>query len=305
MRVLGIESSHDDTSIALIENYRVLVHLKISQIDIHKKYGGTIPEIASREHFQNFYVLLEELKSKTNLDDVDYITYTEKPGLIGALQMGKLFAHALSKSLNKPLIPVNHLEGHIFSVLLDSKEKISYPSIALVISGGHTNLYLLKSASDISLLGQTLDDAAGEVFDKVSRVLYDIFPGGPKIDEVFYKNKNLSQYKLNEPKLENKYDFSFSGYKTQIINMAKKDQNINVDLLATSFEKSVVDFIIKKLKLAISEFKPKSIILSGGVSANKYLREEFLKLYKKALIPKMEYTTDNGAMIAAAFVAKK
>ena len=305
MIVLGIESSHDDTSLSIIENNNVLIFLKISQIEIHKKYGGTVPEIASREHYQNFYVLLEELKKQFDLTKIDYIAYTEKPGLIGALQMGKLFANALSRSLNKPLIPVDHLEGHIFSVLLDSENKISYPSIALVVSGGHTNLYLLKNNKEKTLIGQTVDDAAGEVFDKVARVLYNEFPGGPKIDQVFCinKNKDLLSFKLNDPKLENKYDFSFSGYKTQIMNKSK-DANLDKDLLATSFEKHVIDFIISKIKLAIQEFQPKSIILSGGVSANQYLREQFLKLHKNALIPNMKYSTDNGAMIAIAAINK-
>ncbi len=305
MIVLGIESSHDDTSLSIIENNNVLIFLKISQIEIHKKYGGTVPEIASREHYQNFYVLLEELKKQFDLTKIDYIAYTEKPGLIGALQMGKLFANALSRSLNKPLIPVDHLEGHIFSVLLDSENKISYPSIALVVSGGHTNLYLLKNNKEKTLIGQTVDDAAGEVFDKVARVLYNEFPGGPKIDQVFCinKNKDLLSFKLNDPKLENKYDFSFSGYKTQIMNKSK-DMNLDKDLLATSFEKHVIDFIISKIKLAIQEFQPKSIILSGGVSANQYLREQFLKLHKNALIPNMKYSTDNGAMIAISAINK-
>ena len=305
MIVLGIESSHDDTSLSIIENNNVLIFLKISQIEIHKKYGGTVPEIASREHYQNFYVLLEEMKKQFDLTKIDYIAYTEKPGLIGALQMGKLFANALSRSLNKPLIPVDHLEGHIFSVLLDSENKISYPSIALVVSGGHTNLYLLKNNKEKTLIGQTVDDAAGEVFDKVARVLYNEFPGGPKIDQVFCinKNKDLLSFKLNDPKLENKYDFSFSGYKTQIMNKSK-DANLDKDLLATSFEKHVIDFIISKIKLAIQEFQPKSIILSGGVSANQYLREQFLKLHKNALIPNMKYSTDNGAMIAIAAINK-
>ena len=306
MIVLGIESSHDDTSIAIVENFKVLVYLKISQTEIHKKYGGTVPEIASREHYQNFYVLLEELKSKFDLNKIDFIAYTEQPGLIGALQMGKLFAHSLSKSLKKPLIPINHLEGHIYSVLLDNKNKILYPSIALAVSGGHTNLYYLKSKKEMQLIGQTIDDAAGEVFDKVSRTLYNEFPGGPKIDCVFsnFKNKNFSIYKLTKPVTENKFDFSFSGYKTQIINWAKKD-NVNFDLLATAFQSNIVDYIIEKVKLAINQYKPKSIILSGGVSANKFLREQFTKLHKNALIPDFEYSTDNGAMIAAAAINQK
>lgn len=304
MKILGIESSHDDTSISLVENLDVIIHLKISQVDIHKKYGGTIPEIASREHYNNFYILLEELKKQFDLNDLDYISYTEEPGFIGALQMGKLFAHSLSKTLKKPLIPINHLDGHIYSVLLDNENKITYPAIALIASGGHTNLYLLNSKEDKKIIGQTIDDAVGEVFDKVSRILFNVFPGGPYIDQIFdSKFNNAQMYKLNDAKLKNPFDFSFSGYKTQIFNMSK-NENIDKELLACSFQKQVIDFIISKTKLAIEKFNPKTIILSGGVSANKYLRQEFLKLHKNALIPKLEYATDNGAMIAAAAFEK-
>ena len=306
MKILGIESSHDDTSIALIEDQQVLFFHKISQIDIHKKYGGTIPEIASREHFQNYYILLEEIKKEFDLNTIDAIAYTEKPGLIGSLQMGYLFAHALSKYLNKELIPINHLYGHIFSVLLDTNKNIEYPSIALVVSGGHTNLYLLNNSRDIQLIGQTQDDAAGEVYDKVARVLFNQFPGGPVIDQIFQDNRNKisTNIKLLNPKLEQELDFSFSGYKTQIMNLSKSD-SINKTELAYTFQKQTIDFIISKVKLAIAKYQPKSIILSGGVSANSYLREQFLKLHSNALIPSLKYSTDNGAMIAiAAYIQK-
>lgn len=307
MVILGIESSHDDTSISIVKDLEVKILLKISQIEIHKKYGGTIPEIASREHYQNFYVLLNEIQKKYDLKNVDYICYTEKPGLIGSLQMGKLFAHSLSKILKKPLIPIDHLEGHIYSVLLDNKIKIKYPCISLVASGGHTNLYLLKNENEKILIGKTLDDAVGEVFDKVARVLFNEFPGGPIIDKIFNKNidKNFNIYKLNDPILKNNYDFSFSGYKTQIINTTKNISNLNKEYLATIFQKKVIDFIISKVKLAIKEFKPKTIILSGGVSANSYLRNEFIKIHKNSLLPHLEYTTDNGAMIASVLFKDK
>lgn len=306
MKVLGIESSHDDTSIALVENNKVLVFLKMSQIDIHKKYGGTIPELASREHFNNYYLLLEELKTKCDLNEIDYLAYTKEPGLIGSLQMGYLFAHALSKALQKPLVPINHLHGHIFSVLLDQKEEIKYPALALIVSGGHTNLYLLKSAKEKILIGKTLDDAIGEVFDKVARVLFNVFPGGAHIDQIFNanKNKNNIDIKISNPKLENKFDFSFSGYKTQIINLFRTKQ-VDINDLATIFQKQVIDFVINKMKLAIKEYNPNSIILAGGVSANSYLREEFIKLHPNALIPLQKYTTDNGAMIAIAAEIEK
>ena len=221
--------------------------------------------------------------------------------------MGYLFAHALSKYLNKELIPINHLYGHIFSVLLDTNKNIDYPSIALVVSGGHTNLYLLNNSQDIQLIGQTQDDAAGEVYDKVARVLFNQFPGGPVIDQIFQDNRNKisTNIKLLNPKLEQELDFSFSGYKTQIMNLSKLD-SINKIELAYTFQKQTMDFIISKVKLAIAKYQPQSIILSGGVSANSYLREEFLKLHSNALIPSLKYSTDNGAMIAiAAYIQKK
>lgn len=305
MIVLGIESSHDDTSIAIVENYKVLFNYKISQIEIHKQYGGTIPEIASREHYNSFYVLLEEIKQKFDLNKIDYIAYTKEPGLIGSLHMGYLFANAISLTLNKPIIGINHLEGHLYSTQLfnkeDEKQEIKYPSIGLVVSGGHTNLYLLKSPNDISLIGQTLDDAAGEVYDKVARTLNLGFPGGPAIDKIFFDNKTKldKSIQLSNPKTEKDLDFSFSGYKTQIINIVNKYGLEKKDYLAFIFQKNIIDYILLKVKWSIDRFQPKSIILSGGVSANKYLRESFLKLHKKALIPLFEYTTDNGAMIAA------
>lgn len=306
MIILGIESSHDDTSIAIVENNYVIFNYKISQVNVHKQYGGTVPEIASREHYNNFYILLSKILQNYNLNKVDYIAYTKKPGLIGCLQMGKIFAHALSKILKKPLIPVNHLDGHIFSVLLTNvkteKKEIKYPSIAFVVSGGHTNLYYLEDKKNKILIGQTLDDAAGEVFDKVARALNLGFPGGPVIDELFFQNrlKNLKKYHLTKPKLKTEFDFSFSGFKTQIINIIKNKENNEIDLIATLFEKTVIDYIVFVVKKAITKFKPKSLIISGGVSANKYLREQCLLLHSNTQLPLEEYTTDNGAMIAIA-----
>lgn len=305
MKVLGIESSHDDTSIALIENNQVLQFLKISQTDIHQQYGGTIPELAARHHFQNYYFLLDQLKSTIDLNQIDYIAYTQEPGLIGSLQMGHLFSHALASSLQKPLIPINHLHGHIFSPLLDTDQKIKYPALALIVSGGHTNLYLLKSAQKKILIGQTLDDALGEVYDKVSRVLFNVFPGGAHIDSIFLNHQDQKiELKLSDPKLDHLYHFSFSGYKTQIINLFHQKKADAIQL-ALAFQKQVIDFVIAKMKLAIKQYQPHSIILAGGVSANSYLRSEFLKLHQHALIPLMKYTTDNGAMIAIAAIEEK
>ena len=309
MIYLGIESSHDDTAIGIVKHGVVLLNFKISQIDVHKQYGGTIPEIASREHVNNFYLLLEKLKKEFDLTKIDYIAYTEKPGLIGSLQIGYLFAHALSISLDKELIPVNHLEGHIYSVLLRNNTKeeskvITYPALSLVVSGGHTNLFLHKSELLWELVGQSLDDALGEVFDKVARALGFGFPGGQVIDDIFQQNDFDNLISITRPKTSNSLDFSFSGIKTQVINMihngAQKQQPIDVNLLAYSFQKQAIDYLIDVTKKAIAIYKPKTLILSGGVSANSYLRNEYLKLHKNTLIPIEGFSTDNGPMIAIA-----
>lgn len=310
MLILAVESSHDDTSIALVKNHQVIFNYQISQIDIHAQYGGTIPEIASREHYHNFYLLLNRVikDHKTQLDLVDAIVYTSEPGLIGSLQMGKIFAHALSTALNKPIYPVNHLDGHIFSVLLTDeekfqKEKIKYPALALIVSGGHTNLYYLKSPVEKQLLGQTLDDALGEVFDKVGRTLELPFPAGPKIDALFQANQNINHFpvKFNWPKLKEKHHFSFSGFKTQVVNLVKKDPNLNTTSIAISFQKNVIDYVIQNVKDVINDYRINTLILGGGVSANSYLRSEFLKLFNNVLIPKLKYSTDNAAMIGVAY----
>ncbi|MGL5308459.1 MAG: tRNA (adenosine(37)-N6)-threonylcarbamoyltransferase complex transferase subunit TsaD [Metamycoplasmataceae bacterium] len=308
MIYLGIESSHDDTSIGIVENGIILLNYKISQTNIHKQYGGTIPEIASREHINNFAILLEKLKKDFDLRKVNYIAYTEKPGLLGSLQMGYLFAHALSITLNIELIPVDHLEGHIYSVLLrhkNEKEKtINYPSLSLVVSGGHTNLFFHENEFKFECIGKTLDDSLGEVFDKVARSLGFGFPGGQVIDDNFKNNKYSNLINLTIPKTKNKYDFSFSGLKTQVINIihnsSQKKESIDKNLLAYSFQKQAVDYLINITKIAINEYKPKTLILSGGVSANSYLRSEYVKLHKNTLLPIEEFSTDNGAMIAVA-----
>ncbi|MGL5617526.1 MAG: tRNA (adenosine(37)-N6)-threonylcarbamoyltransferase complex transferase subunit TsaD [Metamycoplasmataceae bacterium] len=308
MIFLGIESSHDDTSIGIVENGVILLNYKISQINIHKQYGGTVPEIASREHVNNFAILLEKLKKEFDLGKIDYIAYTEKPGLLGSLKMGYLFAHALSISLNKELIPVDHLEGHIYSVLLrnkNEKEKvIIYPSLSLVVSGGHTSLFFHKNEFDFECIGRTLDDSLGEVFDKVARSLGFGFPGGQVIDDIFKNNKYKNLIYLTVPKTKNKYDFSFSGLKTQVINIInnnfQKKELIDKNQLAYSFQKQAIDYLIDVTKTAIKEYKPKTLILSGGVSANSYLRSEYIKLHNNTLMPMEGYSTDNGSMIAIA-----
>ena len=310
MLVLGIESSHDDTGIALIKDLQIIFNYQISQIALHQQYGGTIPELASREHYHNFYLLLNKIlnEQKKWLNQIDYIAYTKEPGLIGALQMGQIFAQALAQALNKPLQAINHLDGHIFSVLLhhenETKPEIIYPALALIVSGGHSNLYYLKSACQKELLSQTLDDAVGEVFDKVGRILNLDFPGGPQIDRLFQKHQkaDFQKFQFKWPQIKTNFDFSFSGFKTQALHLSQKEKPSNYYLIAIAFQKAVIDYLINQVKKVLKDQSVKTLILAGGVSANSYLRTEFLKLHHNVLLPKLTYATDNGAMIALAWI---
>ncbi|BAW18574.1 tRNA (adenosine(37)-N6)-threonylcarbamoyltransferase complex transferase subunit TsaD [Mycoplasmopsis bovigenitalium] len=299
MRILGIETSHDDTSIALLEDGKILTMKTISQIDIFKEFGGTIPEISSRLHVKNINLIQKLLLDEIEFNSLDYIAYTEKPGLIGTLQIGYLFASAISLTLNKPLIPINHLHGHFFSNAIE--QKIQYPSLCLLVSGGHTQLMVVKSPFDIEIIGQTLDDAVGEAFDKVSSKLDLGFPGGPIIDKI-YQNYNGEFIDFTMPHTENKFDFSFSGLKSQVLNyynsQTMKGENIDKNKIAASFQRTAIKYLINKTKLALNQYNVNSLTLAGGVSANSELRKQFMQLSDKALVPNLKYATDNGAMIA-------
>ncbi|WP_027120924.1 tRNA (adenosine(37)-N6)-threonylcarbamoyltransferase complex transferase subunit TsaD [Mycoplasmopsis lipofaciens] len=299
MKILGIETSHDDTSISLLENGKIVELQTISQIDIFKEFGGTIPEISSREHVKNINIIQKIFLNKYDLTTIDYIAYTEKPGLIGTLQIGYLFANALKLALNKPLIPINHLEGHFYSCAIENK--IQYPSLCLLVSGGHTQLMYIENPFQIKIIGQTLDDAVGEAFDKIGSKLNLGFPGGPIIDKM-YQMYNGEYIKLTEPHTDNELDFSFSGLKSQVINIynnsLQKKQEIDKIKLACSFQECAISYLINKVKAAMNKYKFESLVLAGGVSANHELRERFLKLSSKAIVPNLKYSTDNGAMIA-------
>lgn len=299
MRILGIETSHDDTSIALLEDGKILTMKTISQIDIFKEFGGTIPEISSRLHVKNINLIQKLLLNEFDFNSIDYIAYTEKPGLIGTLQIGYLFASALSLTLNKPLIPINHLHGHFFSNAIE--QKIKYPSLCLLVSGGHTQLMVVNSPFDIEIIGQTLDDAVGEAFDKVSSKLDLGFPGGPIIDKI-YQNYNGEFIDFTMPHTENKFDFSFSGLKSQVLNyfnnQTMKGEKIDKNKIAASFQRTAIKYLINKTKLALNQYNVNSLTLAGGVSANSELRKQFMQLSDKALVPNLKYATDNGAMIA-------
>ena len=306
INILGIESSCDETSVAILSEDQVRVNL-ISSQHFHKSYGGVVPELSSRAHLQIVKPLVDSAlhASNLNIQEIDLITATAGPGLIGALLVGLTFAKGLSFSLNKPLIAVNHIEGHIFSGFL-MKEKPKFPIVVLVVSGGHTLLLFVESFTKIYLLGTTVDDAAGEAFDKVSKLLGFGYPGGPQIEASALKgNENTIKFPIAE--LKNEYNFSFSGLKTAVLRFVQKnfpDGNIpesDLNDISTSFQKSLVDALVQKVNLALRNHQAKSLSLVGGVAANKYLRNEFTDLANKykipCIIPSMEYCGDNAAMI--------
>ena len=307
MNVLGIESSCDETSVAIISNDELKANL-ISSQDFHKKYGGVVPELSSRAHLQIVTPLVKEAleKSKLKLENIDVICATAGPGLIGALLVGLTFAKGLAYSLNKAFIPVNHIEGHIYSGFL-MEVKPEFPFLAIVVSGGHTLLLLVESFIKIIKLGSTVDDAAGEAFDKVAKMLGMGYPGGPKIQNA---SLNGDPYKINFPvaDLKGPYNFSFSGLKTAVLRYIQKnfpDKNIpesEKNDIAASFQYAVVRALIRNTSKALDNYKVNSISLVGGVAANSEIRKSFIDLAlkngKKIVIPKLEYCGDNAAMIA-------
>ncbi|BBM37127.1 tRNA (adenosine(37)-N6)-threonylcarbamoyltransferase complex transferase subunit TsaD [Pseudoleptotrichia goodfellowii] len=304
MKILAFETSCDETSVAVVENGKnVLSNIISSQIDIHKEYGGVVPEIASRHHIENILPVFNEAmeKAKCTLKDIDYIAVTNTPGLIGSLLVGLMFAKSLSYSNDIPIIPVNHIDGHIFSSFIENDIKL--PAISLVVSGGHTNLYYINENLETELIGETLDDAVGESYDKVARILDLPYPGGPEIEKISTFGEDT--LKIKKPDVDN-FDFSFSGIKTYVTNFVNrekmKNHEINKEDIAKSFQETVVKVLYDKVIKALAEKKVKTVLVAGGVSANKRLREKFKELPENVEIhfPKFEYCTDNGAMIGAA-----
>ncbi|MCH8170022.1 MAG: tRNA (adenosine(37)-N6)-threonylcarbamoyltransferase complex transferase subunit TsaD [Bacteroidetes bacterium] len=308
MNVLGIESSCDETSVAILSGHELLSNL-ISSQDFHKEYGGVVPELSSRAHLQIIIPLVKQALIKSNLElkDIDLICATAGPGLIGALLVGFTFAKGLAFSLDKPFVPVNHIEGHIFSGFL-MNEKPEFPFLTLVVSGGHTLLLLVKSFTEIIQLGSTIDDAAGEAFDKVAKMLQLQYPGGPKIQELASKSKG-TDIKFPIADLKQPYDFSFSGVKTSVLRYIQKnsvdDKQLNSKLkndIAFAFQNAVIGALVQNTEKALKEFNVHSISLVGGVAANKSLRDSIISLGnkygKRSIIPKLEYCGDNAAMIA-------
>lgn len=299
---LGIESSCDETSIAVVKNGReVLSNVINSQIKIHEKFGGVVPEIASRNHIEAISKVTEQALQEANIsfNDIDNIACTYGPGLVGALLVGVSYAKGLSYALNKPLIATNHIEGHIAANYITHKD-LKPPFICLIMSGGHTHLVHIKDFDKFEILGKTRDDAIGEAFDKVARVIGLGYPGGPKVDKL--AKEGMTNIELPKTHIEG-LDFSFSGVKTAIINLHHKNPNINKADLCASFEKYVTDILINNTIKASKKIGIKTIALAGGVSANSYIREEFMKLEEKKYkiyYPKPILCTDNAAMIASA-----
>ena len=305
--ILGIESSCDETSVSIVKNGCEEINTTtLTQIDIHKKFGGVVPEIASRSHAECITIVIDECLEKANMtmDDISAVAVTYGPGLAGSLLVGVEAAKTLALCYNKPLIGVNHLAGHIYANNL--VEKMEFPLISLLISGGHTEIIYMDKDLSFKRIGGTIDDSVGEAFDKVARVIDVPYPGGPVIDKLSKHGKD--RYELPFPKDDDSYDFSFSGVKTAVINLVHNEKqrgnDINKEDLATSFENLVVKVLTKKTMRAVEEYKVKELLIAGGVSANSGIREEFEKLCKekniKLVVPKINYCTDNAAMIAAA-----
>lgn len=309
MLILGIETSCDDTSAAVLENKTVLSNLLSNQDDIHTKFGGIVPELASRKHVQiiNFIVDSALREAEKKIGDIDLIAVTQGPGLIGSLLVGFSYAKALSHVSKTPFVGVDHLKGHILSVYLNNTN-IQFPYISLVVSGGNSAIYLAKSFTEFSLLGCTRDDAAGEAFDKVSKLLGLPYPGGPHISKLA---ENGDPDSISFPRAwleETSLDFSFSGLKTAVLNYINNQNRQNKSIctpdVCAAFQQAVLDVLVKKTINAAKLHKVNSIGLGGGVSANKLLREQFttqcaknnLNLY----VPEVHYSTDNASMIALA-----
>lgn len=308
--ILGIESSCDDTSAAIINGNKILSNIAANQT-VHQEYGGVVPELASRAHQQNIIPVVEKSFTKANIQqkDISAIGFTRGPGLLGSLLVGTSFAKSLAMSLDVPLIEVNHLQAHILCHFIEDANPMppKFPFLCLTVSGGHTMIVLVKDYFDMEIIGKTIDDAAGEAFDKIGKIMGLDYPAGPIIDKLA-KLGNPDAFTFGKPKLEN-YDYSFSGIKTSVLyflqKQLKENPNFiqeNVENLCASVQKTIIDVLMKKLEKAAKDYDVKEVAIAGGVSANSGLREAMQKNVEKlgwnVYIPKFEYTTDNAAMIA-------
>ncbi|MGX7111263.1 tRNA (adenosine(37)-N6)-threonylcarbamoyltransferase complex transferase subunit TsaD [Gemella cuniculi] len=307
INILAIETSCDETSVAVVRNGKVVLsNIVSSQIETHKKFGGVVPEIASRQHIEVVIQIVEDAleESKISLSDIDAICVTQGPGLIGSLLVGVNVAKTLSYVLDKPLIAAHHIAGHIYASNIDND--IVYPSLALVVSGGHTELVYLKDELNFEIIGSTHDDAVGEAYDKVARQLGLEYPGGPKVDKLAKLGED--KYKFPRAMIDSDdYNFSFSGMKSAVINFVhnakQRGEEIIPKNLACSFQAAVVEILLTKTKKAITNFGVRQLILAGGVAGNSELRSQILDLEAECgievLIPKMDYCSDNAAMMGA------
>ena len=305
--ILAIESSCDETSMSIVKNGKDVLSIVVNtQISTHEKFGGVVPEIASRMHTENITLVLDETLKKANvsIDDISAIAVTYGPGLMGSLLVGVEAAKTISYVYKKPLIAVNHMAGHIYTNNIENT--MEFPILALVVSGGHTDLVYMEDDYKFEVLGSTLDDAIGETYDKVARVLDLKYPGGPNVEKLAAQGHPT--YKLPIPMNDNSLNMSFSVLKSSIINLVHNETQrgkiINKEDLASSFQTVAIDELIRKLSLALKKVNVNQVIIAGGVSANQYLRKEVAKLLEntniKLLVPSMIYCTDNGAMIGAA-----
>ncbi|MFA7447440.1 MAG: tRNA (adenosine(37)-N6)-threonylcarbamoyltransferase complex transferase subunit TsaD [Weeksellaceae bacterium] len=308
--ILGIESSCDDTAAAIIQNYTVLSNVIANQ-KVHQSYGGVVPELASRAHQQNIVPVVEEAIKKAGIDknQICAVAYTRGPGLMGSLLVGSSFSKSFSQALGIPLIEVNHMQGHILAHFINDANDSApeFPFLCLTVSGGHTQIVKVSDYFTFDILGETIDDAAGEAFDKAGKILGLDYPAGPIIDKLA-KEGNPDQFKFTKPKVE-ELNYSFSGFKTAILYFIQKEVRKNPDFiqenladLCASIQKTIVDILMDKLILAVEQSGIQRVAIAGGVSANSEIRSRLKQLEVekdwKVFIPKFEYTTDNAAMIA-------
>jgi N6-L-threonylcarbamoyladenine synthase len=305
MIVLSVESSCDETSVSIVRDGKeILSNVVFSQIDIHKSFGGVVPEVASREHIKGITLIFEEaiMNAKIKKEDINLIAVTKGPGLIGSLLVGVNAAKAFAFANDIDIIGVHHIAGHIYANAI--QEDLVFPLVCLVVSGGHTELILMKEHYDFEKLGETMDDAVGEAYDKVARTVGLGYPGGPQVDKLALKGEIT--YKMPDISMGDTYDFSFSGIKSHIINLVhninQRNEELNVENLCASFQDTVTSVLVAKSKRAITEFDAKMFMIAGGVAANKGLREKIEKEIKSVpvVVPKFEYCTDNAAMIGVA-----
>lgn len=308
MLVLGVESSCDETGVAIYDDQKgLLAHALHTQIPIHAQYGGVVPELAGRDHIKRVVPLIRKVEQDAHisLHDLDAIAYTAGPGLIGALLVGAMEARSLAFALNIPAIPVHHMEGHLLAPMLEDNPP-SFPFVALLVSGGHTMLIKVAAPGSYDILGESVDDAAGEAFDKIAKLLGLPYPGGPKL-EALAQGGDPKAYKFPRPMIDRpNCDFSFAGLKTAVLNAVHKSTNLEQDQasIALCFEQAVADTLVHKCQRALDEAQMNTLVVAGGVSANGAIREALSALMTKrqgqVFFARREFCTDNGAMIALA-----